>query len=96
VQGFFEFAMTLGAPRIAAMVAVTVALVGFFAFLILRLTAPQMTLLFTDLSYEDSAAIVKELERQDVQYELRNDGNNTIAWSPAAKWCWSKTSSEWR
>jgi flagellar M-ring protein FliF len=74
VQGFLEFAKTLGAPRIAAMVAVTVALVAFFAFLILRVTAPQMTPLFTDLSYEDSAAIVKELERQGVNYELRNDG----------------------
>jgi flagellar M-ring protein FliF len=34
-----------------------------------------MTPLFTDLSYEDSAAIVKELERQGISYELRNDGN---------------------
>jgi flagellar M-ring protein FliF len=75
VQALLEFTRTLGAPRIAAMVAVTVALVGFFAFLILRVTAPQMTPLFTDLTYEDSAAIVKDLERQGVQYELRNDGN---------------------
>jgi flagellar M-ring protein FliF len=74
VQGLLEFAKTLGAPRIAAMVAVTLALVGFFAFLILRVTAPQMTPLFTDLSYEDSSAIVKELERQGIAYELRNDG----------------------
>jgi flagellar M-ring protein FliF len=75
VQGLLEFAKTLGAPRIAAMVAVTIALVGFFTFLILRVTAPQMTPLYTDLSYEDSAAVVKELERQGVVYELRNDGN---------------------
>ena len=64
MQGLLEFAKTLGAPRIAAMAAVTLALVGFFAFLILRVTAPQMTPLFTDLSYDDSSAIVKELERQ--------------------------------
>jgi flagellar M-ring protein FliF len=75
VQGLLEFVRTLGAPRIAAMGAITIALVGFFAFLILRVTAPQMTPLFTDLTYEDSAAIVKELERQGVPYELRNDGN---------------------
>jgi len=75
VQGLLEFVRTLGAPRIAAMGAITIALVGFFAFLILRVTAPQMMPLFTDLSYEDSAAIVKELERQGVPYELRNDGN---------------------
>src|SRR5215470_15456609 len=56
------------------MVAVTCALIGFFAFLILRVTAPAMTTLFTDLSFEDSAAIVKDLERQAIPYELRNDG----------------------
>jgi len=57
-----------------AMGAVTVALMGFFAFLILRVTAPQMTTLFTDLTFEDSAAIVKDLERQAIPYELKNDG----------------------
>ena len=69
------FVRTLGAPRIAAMGAVTIALVGIFAFLILRVTTPQMVPLFTDLTYEDSAAIVKELDREGVTYELRNDGN---------------------
>ncbi len=78
MQGLIEFVKTLGAPRLAAMVAVTIALVGFFAFVILRVTAPQMTPLFTDLSYEDSAAVVKELERQGVPYELRNDGNTVM------------------
>src|SRR6476660_8051822 len=62
------------------MLAVTVALVGFFAFLIMRVTAPQMTPLFTDLSFEDSAAIVKDLERQGIPYELKND--NTIILVP--------------
>jgi flagellar biosynthesis/type III secretory pathway M-ring protein FliF/YscJ len=37
-----------------------------------------MTPLFTDLSYEDSSAIVKDLERQGVAYELRNDGGTII------------------
>jgi flagellar M-ring protein FliF len=75
VQGLLEFVKTIGASRIAAMGAVTIALVGFFAFVILRVTSPQMTPLFTDLNYDDSAAIVKELERQGIPYELRNDGN---------------------
>jgi flagellar M-ring protein FliF len=75
VQGLVEFAKSLGAARIAAMGAVTIALIGFFAFLILRVTAPQMTPLFTDLSLEDSASIAKELDREGVTYELRNDGN---------------------
>jgi flagellar M-ring protein FliF len=57
-----------------AMVAVTAALIGFFAFVIMRVTTPQMTTLFADLSAEDSAGIVKDLERQAIPFELRNDG----------------------
>jgi flagellar M-ring protein FliF len=74
VQGLIEFIRSLGAPRIAAMGAVTIALVGFFAFLILRVTAPQMTPLFTDLTFEDSSAIIKDLERQGIPYTMRDDG----------------------
>jgi len=75
VQSLVEFAKTLGAPRIAAMGAVTIALIGFFALLIMRVTAPEMTPLFTDLSLEDSATIAKELDREGVSYELRSNGN---------------------
>jgi flagellar M-ring protein FliF len=75
VQGLVEFAKTIGATRIAAMTAVAIALIGFFAFIMMRVTAPQMTPLFTDLSLEDSANVVKELDREGVTYELRNDGN---------------------
>jgi flagellar M-ring protein FliF len=54
--------------------AVTIALIGFFAFVILRVTAPHMTSLFTELTLEDSSSIVKDLERQGIPYELRNEG----------------------
>jgi flagellar M-ring protein FliF len=74
VQAFLAFFKSLGASRIVAMGAVTIALVGFFAFLIMRATAPQMTALFTDLSVEDSSAIIKDLERQAIPYEMRNEG----------------------
>ncbi len=56
------------------MAAVAVTLIGFFAFVILRMSAPQMTMLFSDLSLEDSSAIIKDLERQTIPFELRNDG----------------------
>src|SRR5438477_6062444 len=74
VQGLVEFIRTLGAARLGAMAAVTAALVGLFAFIILRVTAPQMSPVFTDLTPEDSAGIVKDLERQGIAYELKNDG----------------------
>jgi flagellar M-ring protein FliF len=57
-----------------AMIAVTAALIGFFAFVIMRVTTPQMTTLFTDLSAEDSSGIIKDLERQAIPFELRNEG----------------------
>ena len=74
MKGVIDFIRTLGVTRIAAMAAVTAALIGFFAFVILRVTTPQMTPLYTDLSVEDSAAIIKDLERQAVSYEVRNEG----------------------
>ena len=74
MQSLVSFLRGLGASRLMAMVAVTAALIGFFAFVIMRVTTPQMTTLFTDLSAEDSSAIMKDLERQAIPYELRNDG----------------------
>src|SRR2546423_10333686 len=66
-----------------AMVAVTTALIAFFAFVIMRVTTPQMTTLFTDLTAEDSSGIIKDLERQGIQFELRNEG--TIIMVPKDK-----------
>src|ERR1039457_514930 len=56
----------------AAMAAVTLALIGFFSFLMIRMTTPQP--LFTDLSVEDSSSIIKDLERQGIAYQPKNDG----------------------
>ena len=74
MQALVSFLKGLGASRLMAMVAVTAALIGFFGFVIMRVTTPQMTTLYTDLSFEDSSAIIKDLDRQAIPYELRNDG----------------------
>jgi flagellar M-ring protein FliF len=74
LQSLVSFLKGLGASRLMAMVAVTTALLGFFAFVIMRVTTPQMTTLFTDLSLEDSNAVIKDLERQAIPFEIRNDG----------------------
>jgi len=74
LQGLVDFLKGLGASRLMAMIAVTAALIGFFAFVIMRVTTPQMTTLFTDLSLEDSSSIIKDLERQAIPYEIRNEG----------------------
>ena len=74
MQGFFDFVKSLGAARMAAMAAVTLALIGFFSFLMIRMTSPQMVPLFTDLAMDDSSTIIKDLERRGITYELKNDG----------------------
>jgi flagellar M-ring protein FliF len=74
LQGLVGFLKGLGAARLMAMIAVTAALISFFGFVIIRVTTPQMTTLFTDLSTEDSSGIIKDLERQAIPFELRNDG----------------------
>ena len=83
MQGFFNFVKSLGAARLAAVAAVTLTLIGFFTFLMIRMTTQQMVPLFTDLSVEDSASIVKDLERQAIQYELKSEG--TIVMVPKDK-----------
>lgn len=75
MQGLLDFLKGIGAARFGAMIAVTAALIGFFAFVIMRVTTPQMTTLFTDLNVEDSSSIIKDLERQGIQFELRNEGS---------------------
>ena len=74
MPAFVSFFKTLGASRIIAMGVVTLALMAFFAFLILRAAQPHMSPLFTDLSLEDSSAIIKDLERQSIPYDIKNDG----------------------
>jgi flagellar M-ring protein FliF len=75
VQGFFDFVKSLGAARMAAMAAVTLALIGFFSFLMVQMTTPTMVPLFTDLSLDDSASIVKDLDRQAIAYQIKNEGS---------------------
>ncbi len=74
MNGLIEFIRTLGAARVAAMGAVAAILIGVFAFIILRVTAPQMAQLYSDLSLEDSSAIINSLEQQAIPFELRREG----------------------
>jgi flagellar M-ring protein FliF len=74
LQGLVDFLNKLGPARVAAMGAVTLALVGFFAFVIMRVTQPAMGVLYADLSVEDSSAITKDLDQRAIKYELREDG----------------------
>jgi len=61
------------------MLAVTLALIGFFAFVMVRMSQPAMGVLFADLSSQDVSAITKDLDTRGVKYELRGDGQTILA-----------------
>ena len=69
---------TLGPARLGAMVAVTAIMVGFLAFITIRFSGEPMAPLYTDLTFEDSSAIVRELEARNIAYEVRNDGASIL------------------
>jgi flagellar M-ring protein FliF len=74
VNGALEFLQKLGPARLAAMGVVAALMLGFFAFIAMKVSQPVMAPLYSDLSVQDSAAIVKDLETQAIPYELRQDG----------------------
>ena len=67
-----------GAARLAAMLAVTLGLVGFFGFVMVKMSQPTMGVLFSDLSSSDVSTILKDLDTRGVKYELRGDGQTIL------------------
>src|SRR3982751_6401289 len=53
-------------------------MLGFFASLIMRASTPQMAPLYTGLSFEDSSAVVAELQKQNIPNEIRGDGDTIL------------------
>ncbi|MCZ8184263.1 MAG: flagellar basal-body MS-ring/collar protein FliF [Beijerinckiaceae bacterium] len=78
MNGILELVNRLGPQRLVAMGAVTLALVGFFAFVMTKMSGPNMGVLFSDLPAQDSNAIVRDLENRGVRYELRGDGTTIL------------------
>lgn len=79
MNGIIEFFKTLGPARLAAMAVVTAVLIGFFTFIMLRVTEPTLSPLYTDLAFEDSIQITKLLEAQNVKHEVRDEGAVILA-----------------
>jgi flagellar M-ring protein FliF len=79
VNGSLDILMRLGPARIAAMGGVTLALIAFFAFVIMRVSQPAMGVLYADLSPQDAGAIIRDLEARSIRYETRGDGETILA-----------------
>lgn len=78
MNGLIEQFAKFGAARLAAMLAVTLVLVGFFGFVMLRMSQPAMSVLFSDLGSQDVSAILKDLDARGIKYELRGDGQTVL------------------
>ncbi|MCF6195217.1 MAG: flagellar M-ring protein FliF [Emcibacter sp.] len=78
MNGLAEFFKTLGPARLAAIATVAAITIGFFIFLSIRLSTPNMSLLYSGLDLSDSAKIVQSLEAQAIPYELVGGGSTIL------------------
>ena len=76
--GLLQTLKGLGPTRLMAISGVGVLLLVFFAFLIMRVSAPNMELLYRDLNPADASQIVNRLEEQQVSYQLLNNGTEIL------------------
>jgi flagellar M-ring protein FliF len=75
VNSFLETLKHLGGARIAIMGGVLFGLMLFFIFVSMRISTPDMKLLYNDLSTMDSSAMVAILEESEIRYEVSEDGS---------------------
>lgn len=82
MNSFLETLRQLGPSRLGIMAAILVGLVMFFVFVSFRISAPEMKLLYADLSTADSGAIAAKLEENTIPYEVSADGGRIIVPAP--------------
>lgn len=78
MEPLLRFFRELGQTRLMALIGAAVLTLALIFFVTTRISTPPMTPIYTDLSLEDSAKIVSELEKQSVPYELRGNGTQVL------------------
>ncbi|NBG96658.1 flagellar M-ring protein FliF [Pyruvatibacter mobilis] len=78
MDGTLGFLRGLGPMRLLALGSVTIALIAFFAVIMMRVSSPTMSLLYSDLSVSDSAEIIAKLDGLNIPYELKGDGTTIL------------------
>ncbi len=68
----------MGKSKLGAMFAVALLIVGFFVVITFRFTGSNMVPLYTNLSLDDSAKIVAELDKTSTPYELVSGGTQIM------------------
>lgn len=74
MNGILDNFRQLGPMKLALLGVVMIGLVAFFMFFAQRLSTPNMGLLFSELSPQDSGQIVAKLEAQAIPFELKAGG----------------------
>jgi len=82
VSNFTETLKQLGPARLAVMAAILLSMLLFFVFVSLRVSTPEMKLLYGDLSSTDSGAIAAKLEESKITYDVSADGARITVPSP--------------
>lgn len=74
MDALFETLKNLGPARLGMMLLTLVGLIVFFVFIAVRSAAPNMTLLYGDLSTSDTTAIAAQLDISSIPYQMSADG----------------------
>lgn len=74
MNSFLETLKQLGPTRLGIMGAIILGLLMFFVFVSLRVSTPEMKLLYKDLSSIDSGAMAAKLEESKIAYSVSQDG----------------------
>jgi len=72
---FLETLKQLGPTRLGIMGGILFALLIFFIFISMRVSTPDYSLLYNDLSSTDSSAIAAQLEQSEIRYQISEDGS---------------------
>ena len=75
---FLQTLRNLGPARLAAMGVVALGLIGFFFYLMTRLSTPDMALLYSELDPKDGGAIVRQLEEQKIPHQVNAEGTRIM------------------
>lgn len=74
MNSLLETLKKLGPARIAVLGAVLLGLLMFFVFISMRVSSPDMKMIYTDLSTEDSSSVAAKLEELKIRYQISPDG----------------------
>jgi flagellar M-ring protein FliF len=78
VNNLLQTLRNLGPGRLATLGVATLGLVAFFVYISVRLSAPPMALLYSDLELGDSSQIATKLQGMNVPYQVRGEGGQIM------------------